>query len=215
MADLRETSIISPGGQLLRDNDSRRILQSMLSFARVVFGAPAASTFSYDQQADELIFEAASGVGTNALMGSRMPASAGIAGMVVQTGTATIAHDLESNVRFNREFAERSGYIPNAICAAPLRYDDDILGIIEVLDPDLDRFGGLDVMAIIEGLADTVAESLHVLHELREFQVGNPDMDSRRSRISNLVNALPEEALTDERSVILEAILAQLAISLT
>jgi putative methionine-R-sulfoxide reductase with GAF domain len=191
------------------DSDSRRILQSMLAFARLVFDAPAASVFTYDETTDELRFEASSGVGATALAGMRMPATAGIAGMVVQTGMATIADDLATSSQFNRDFAAQSGYVPNAICAAPLLYDDDLLGVIEILDPDRERFGSLDVMTIVEGLADQVAVSLYVLRELRRFSLRNPAGPKRR-RISSLVDALPEDAFDDGRSGILEAVLAEL-----
>jgi putative methionine-R-sulfoxide reductase with GAF domain len=209
------TPVIASGGQSFIDDDSLRILQSMLSFARVVFSAPAASTFTYNRETDELVFEAASGVGADILIGRRMPATAGIAAMVIQTGMATIADDLASNTQFNREFAAQSGYVPQTICAAPLLYDDDLLGVIEVLDPDLERFGRLDVMTIVESLADNLAESLHVLLELRHFKLANRAVGSKRTRISNMIEALPEDALTDNRSAILEAVLTELSRSHT
>jgi GAF domain-containing protein len=191
-------------------DESARILQSMLDFARVVFDAPAASVFTYEEATDELLFETSSGVGGSALAGSRMPATAGIAGLVVQTSMATIAGDLNQNPNFNRDLADRSGYVPDAICAAPLLFDDDLLGVIEILDPNLQRFGSLDVMTIVEGLADQVAISLYVLRELRRSREDGADAPRRR-RITSLVEALPEDAFGDGRSGILEAVLAELS----
>jgi putative methionine-R-sulfoxide reductase with GAF domain len=192
-----------------QDDRSARILASMLAFARVVFDAPAASVFTYDDITDELLFETSSGVGASAMAGSRMPATAGIAGLVVQTSMATIAEDLTTNPQFNRDMATRSGYVPDTICAAPLLFDDDLLGVIEILDPDLRRFGSLDVMTIVEGLADQMAVSLYVLRELRRSRTDGTGAPKRR-RISDLVEALPEDAFGDGRSGIIEAVLAEL-----
>jgi GAF domain-containing protein len=191
-------------------DESARILQSMLAFARVVFDAPAASVFTYEEATDELLFETSSGVGGSELAGSRMPATAGIAGLVVQASMATIAGDLSQHPHFNRDLAERSGYVPDAVCAAPLLFDDDLLGVIEILDPNLQRFGSLDVMMIVEGLADQVAVSLYVLRELRRSRSEDGADAPRRQRIARLVEALPEDAFGDGRSGILEAVLAEL-----
>jgi hypothetical protein len=193
----------------------RGLLEAALAFAEQVFGAAAASVFTYDADADELTFEAASGIGGRELVGSRMSATSGVAGLVIQSGAATIATDLAGSSQFNREFAAKSGYLPNTICAAPLLYSDDLLGVIEVLDPQPGRFGDLEIMAILEALADQVATSLHVLGELRTFRRSTPGPTPRRTKLSNLLNALPEGAFDNGRSGILEAVLVDMARSRT
>jgi GAF domain-containing protein len=208
MTDLHVPPVLT-GTPTYGDTETHRILQSMLDFARLVFGAPAASVFTYLEASDELQFEASSGVGGAALSGTRMPATAGIAGMVIQTGMATIASELASNAQFNRDVAAASGYTPDSICAAPLLYDDHVLGVIEVLDPDLGRFDSLEVMTIVEALADQVAASLYVLRELRTFRLHHGS--GPKGRISSLVATLPDAAFDGGRSGILEAILAELS----
>ena len=210
MTDLWISSVASTT-YLDTTSESSRILRSMMNFAQVLFGAPAASIFTYDEAADELLFEAASGLGSSGLLGKRMSATEGIAGMVIQTGMATIASDLVSNATFNRDFAAQSGYVPDTICAAPLLRDDDLLGVIEILDPDLTRFGSLDVMTVVEALADQVAESLYVLRELRRSRLSATGTGGRREQIARLVQGLPDEAFQDGRCNILEAVLTELS----
>lgn len=211
MAEIMSQSALS-GAEVHEDVDSIRILQSMLNFARLMFSAPAASVFTYDPATDELKFEASAGIGGVALADSRMPATAGIAGMVIQTGMATIADNLSANSNFNREFAAQSGYVPDAICAAPLLYDDDIIGVVEVLDPDFGRLAKLDVLTIVEALADVVAESLHILCEFRRLRLQNHNGASlNRRKIFALLDALPEAAFQDGRCRILEAVLSEIS----
>jgi hypothetical protein len=56
------------------DEDTyRALLQSIVDVARSIFGAEAASIFLYDEEADELVFEAVSGQGGDTLVGARFP----------------------------------------------------------------------------------------------------------------------------------------------
>lgn len=192
----------------------RRILQATLAFAQRAFGAAAASVATLDPDTAELCFEAVSGAGSAELVGTRIAAGEGIAGMVIQTREAAIVGDLASNAQFNREVAVQSGYVPAVICAAPLLYDDDVLGVLEVLDPEPDRFGELEIMGVLEVLADQVATSLHVLDRLRRFRsstLAAPGLDPARARLVELLDAIPDDVLRGGRGGVLEAVLRELA----
>ncbi|MEK6250479.1 MAG: hypothetical protein AABM43_00825 [Actinomycetota bacterium] len=51
----------------------RELLQSIVDVARAIFGSKAASITLYDEEADELVFEAVAGEGSESLIGSRFP----------------------------------------------------------------------------------------------------------------------------------------------
>ncbi len=191
----------------------QRILRSTLAFAQRAFGAAAASVATFDADTFELCFEAVSGAGDTELVGTHIPAGEGIAGMVIQTREAAIVGDLTTNQQFNRAVAVRSGYVPAVICAAPLLYDDDVLGVLEVLDPDPGRFGELEIMGVMEVLADQVATSLHVLGRLRQFRSTTPHLDPTRARLAELLDAIPDRVFQDGRGGVLEAVLRELAVS--
>lgn len=67
-------------GLLPDDAQHRALLQAITDTARAIFHAKAASVFLYDEDSDELVFEAVSGEGEQALVGRRFPSGTGIAG---------------------------------------------------------------------------------------------------------------------------------------
>ncbi|HEY9475067.1 MAG TPA: GAF domain-containing protein, partial [Mycobacteriales bacterium] len=115
-------------------NRVAQLLQSIVEVARAIFGAAASSIFLLDETTDELVFQAVSGQGEDFLVGTRFPAGRGIAGWVVNSGEAIIVDDLATSGAFARDLAESTRYVPQALMAAPL-ISDEIIGVLEVLDP--------------------------------------------------------------------------------
>ncbi|GGQ88028.1 hypothetical protein GCM10010195_49770 [Kitasatospora griseola] len=111
------------------------LLQSVVDVARAIFGAQAGSIMLLDHQSFELVFQAVSGQGQEFLIGRRFPAGQGIAGWVAGSGEPMIVDDLRRSATFDHETAESTGYVPDALMAAPLVHDDRVLGVLEVLDP--------------------------------------------------------------------------------
>jgi GAF domain-containing protein len=128
------------------------LLQSVVDVARAIFGAQAGSILLLDHQSFELVFQAVSGQGQEFLVGRRFPAGQGIAGWVAGSAEPMVVDDLRRNASFDRTVAESTGYVPDALMAAPLVHGDRVLGVLEVLDPSrgADRAGlsELDLLAL-------------------------------------------------------------------
>jgi GAF domain-containing protein len=116
-------------------SESSRLLQSIVDVARGIFDAKASSVFMLDGRTGELVFEAVCGEGENTLVGQRFPAGRGIAGWVVSTGEAIVVDDLAANQTFARDIAVSTGFVPQALMAVPLSDGDQVLGVLEILDP--------------------------------------------------------------------------------
>jgi GAF domain-containing protein len=119
------------------------LLESVVEAAARIFGAEAASIALVDEEAQELEFKVAYNKtrGTS-VIGQRFPINQGIAGHVAMTGQAMAVSNVEQDARFNREFAESIGYIPNSIVATPLLLGEKVIGVMEVLDKiDATSFG--------------------------------------------------------------------------
>ena len=80
-------------GRDRRPRRARALLQSIVDIARAIFHAKAASVLLYDEEADELVFEAVSGEGEQSLVGTRMPSGTGIAGWVLTTRQPLVVND--------------------------------------------------------------------------------------------------------------------------
>ena len=149
------------------DGEQRELLQSIVDVARALLGARASSIFLLDEAAGELVFEAVSGEGSQALIGRRMPAYRGIAGWVVRSGEPMIVEDAATSAHFARDVAESSGYVPTTVVAVPLLHDGRVLGVLEVLDRSTTPEVALDDLALLDMFAHQAAISLRIVQRNR------------------------------------------------
>jgi GAF domain-containing protein len=112
----------------------REMLQAVVDTARELFGAAACSIATVDDKGLHLDYQVASGEGAAAIVGQRLPLGRGIAGWVASSGAAIAVDDVGQDPRFARDVAERTGYVPRAVLAAPLEARDTVLGVLTVLD---------------------------------------------------------------------------------
>ena len=131
MSDLRAAVA---AGALGSEESYRELLQSIVEVARAIFGARASSVFLFEEDSDELVFEAVAGEGAEELIGQRFPSSTGIAGWVLVTRQPLVVDELDKDPRFAREAAESTGFVPKGLMAVPLLHEDRTLGVLEVLD---------------------------------------------------------------------------------
>jgi GAF domain-containing protein len=182
-------------GALAAEDAHRPLLQSIVEVARAILGARASSIMLLDEDAGELVFEAVTGEGEGELVGRRLPAGRGIAGWVAQSRQPLVIEDVSQDPRFDREAAQRTGYVPQGLMAVPLIYEDTVLGVLNVLDrPQRSRFS-LAEMDLLELFAQQAATALHLLLQARRTQavlsVAGDDLVGV-ARLAATVDALEE-----------------------
>jgi len=112
-----------------------RLLQSIVDATVRLFDAEASSIALFESDPDRLEFRVAAGERGAGAVGLTVPPTQGIAGYVYSTGQALALSDVGSDPRFDRTAAERTGYVPRSIAAAPLMDDQEgTVGVLQVLD---------------------------------------------------------------------------------
>jgi phosphoserine phosphatase RsbU/P len=111
------------------------LLRGVAEAARAALDARAASVALVDPRTGDLVFEAVAGGGGPELLGAHFRVGEGIAGHVVQSGATLVVDDLARDPRFAHDIAVETGYEPDALAAAPIRRDADVVGVLSVLDP--------------------------------------------------------------------------------
>jgi GAF domain-containing protein len=178
------------------ERDHSELLTSVVTVARALFGAAAASVFLLDEQSDELVFEAVSGAGEDHLVGERFPASRGIAGWVLGAQEPLVVSDLTENPVFARDLAETTGYVPRSMMAAPLLRREEIIGVMEVLDPVPNPVSPLGAVQLLALFAGQAAVALAVIRRNRAtFQLlareqGEP---SELTQVARLLDELGDD----------------------
>jgi len=156
------------------------LLRSIVEAAASLFRAAAASIMLVNEAEGVLEFKVSTGASNQDLAGMRIPLDQGIAGYVAMTGQPIAVSNVEQDARFNRDFAQSTGYVPRSILATPLLSGERVLGVMEVLDKiDAPAFGMQDMellgmfarqaaLAIemsqqVEGLGDALVAGLKEL----------------------------------------------------
>ena len=194
MADEKLRDAVA-AGVLAAEAGHRELLQSIVEVARAIFAARASSIFLLDKQADELVFEAVAGEGAASLIGQRLPSSTGVAGWVLVTGQPLVLDDLENDPRFARGVAESTGYVPKSLMAVPLLHDEEVLGVLQVLDrPQRERFS-LQEMELLGLFANQAAIALDLLGRARRARAVVDDESPLGvvARLAATLDGLPEE----------------------
>jgi GAF domain-containing protein len=190
MTDLRAAVA---AGVLGAEEAHRRLLQATVEVARAIFSAKAATVFLYDDETDELVFQAVAGMGAEKLMGQRIPSSTGIAGWVLVTRQPLVLEDVTEDPRWGgQEIAERTGYRPKGLMAVPLINEEDPVGVLQVLDrPQQARFS-LEEMDLLGLFANQAAIALELLRKARRARAVLEESASDLGALARLAKHLDE-----------------------
>jgi GAF domain-containing protein len=85
-------------------------------------------------------------------LGTRVDANSGFSGECVRTGKSLRCDDSETDPRVVAEICRKLGI--RSIAAAPIRYERDVVGLLEVFSPNSFAFDEGD-LAVLERLAQT------------------------------------------------------------
>ena len=198
-------------GVLSAEEGYRALLSSIVEVARAIFGARASSIFLLDEDADELVFEAVAGEGSDALVGTRLSSSTGIAGWVLSARTPLVLDDVSQDPRFARDVAEQTGYVPRGLMAVPLLHEERALGVLQVLDRAGERFS-LSEMELLGLFAAQAAVALDLLLRARRARAALDDSDEELRLVARLAAAVDARSEGDREAAVrllaaLEAVL--------
>jgi GAF domain-containing protein len=197
MGDARQdvqdlAALASAVGPALAPVGHEQQLTDLAETARAVFGAQACSIALLDAEEDNLVFTAAAGAGADEVVGLTVPVGQGIAGWVVSSGQTLEVTEVAQDPRFARDVAERTGYVPQAILAAPLETESRVVGVVEVLDRDAARPGSERDMVLLDFFARQAAvasASARLFSDMGRLLLGALAADSSDSLRDDLVAA--------------------------
>jgi GAF domain-containing protein len=112
----------------------RRLLELIVDTAARTLSAEAGSLFLVDETGENLVFEVALGEKASEVERFRVPIGQGIAGLVAATGQPLAIADAQEDPRHAAEIARDIGYTPRTILCVPLVNNDQVIGVLELLD---------------------------------------------------------------------------------
>ncbi|HEV2224474.1 MAG TPA: sensor domain-containing diguanylate cyclase [Candidatus Acidoferrales bacterium] len=149
-----------------------QVLRTIMEKINEVLRPDTWSLLLMDTEKQELYFEIATGEGADALKDVRIKLGQGIAGWVAQTGEVVVVPDTRKDSRFFSQVDEKTKTQTQSIVAVPVRFRDQCLGVIELINCVGDAGFSARELALLEALADYAAIAIenarHVqrIHEL-------------------------------------------------
>ena len=135
--DLRDAlTLAATAGTVAAPVSHARLLEMIVATAADIIGANAASLFLIDQEQQDLIFEVALGDKAEEVKKFRVPLGKGIAGLVALSGQPMAISDTAEDDRDAADIAQAVGYAPKNILCVPLFYQDQVIGVLELLDKE-------------------------------------------------------------------------------
>jgi len=131
----------------------------------------------------KLYFMACFGDGSSALAGTHLPADVGIVGATYQSGMPYLSKDVSSDDKFYDVIDKKTKYESRSILAMPIKIDDSVVGVIELINSEEKvNYGDRD-LAILEIFANYTSTLIKNALDARRFE----DL-SKRDSLTGLYN---------------------------
>ena len=149
-------ALIDASEAINSDLEAEEVFQKIANHAARVLNAEGASVILCDPQRNDLVFKAVVGPAGQPLVGHRFDAGLGIAGQTIRTGRPVRIDDVQENRNFFSGIDHQTGIRTRSMMAAPLSRHRQIVGVVEVINPQgrrhFDDFD-LDLLALFANLA--------------------------------------------------------------
>ncbi len=155
--------------------DLSRVLDTIARSAASVMEAEAGSVMLLDKRRGKLVFAAASGEHAAGLVGQEFDADLGIAGRVVASAQAVLVSDVAESNEHYKGIDQKSGFDTRELIAAPMVVGDEVVGVVEVLNPTGERsFTSEDVnlLQVFGNLAAVGARNAQAHEKLKRENLG-------------------------------------------
>ena len=148
--ELKEAlTLAAAAGSIASPVEHSRLLEMIVETAAGVIPSRSAALFLIDEETEELIFQVALGPEAELVKDLRVPLGHGIAGLVAVSGQPMAVSDATEDPRQAADIAQSVGYAPGTILCVPLFYDEEVIGVLELLDREgAASYGAQDIATL-------------------------------------------------------------------
>ncbi|HEY76209.1 MAG TPA: GAF domain-containing protein [Thermoflexia bacterium] len=133
---LEEVAFLYETSQALTASlDLKEVLRTLMGHVREHFRVEAVSVALVDEESSDLVFQVAVGAASDQVVGMRLKPGQGIAGWVVQTGQPVLVQAARKDPRFYSGVDQATGFQTGALMAVPIWLGDEVIGVIEAMNP--------------------------------------------------------------------------------
>jgi putative nucleotidyltransferase with HDIG domain len=141
--------------------DVDTLLKRMGSVSERMLNAEASSIMLLDDDKEHLSFKVASGEKGGVVQKLKVKVGQGIAGTVALERKALIINDVANDPRFTGKIDQSSGFVSRSIICVPMFVDEQLVGVMEVLNKKSEEGFTKDDQNMLESLAALAAVSIN------------------------------------------------------
>lgn len=189
-------------------NSSKKLedmILNVLKSATKVLRAESASVFLKDLNTGELVFDIIAG--NENLKGIRIPKGKGIVGKCAETKQAIIVNDVQSNPDFYGDIDKISHIITRNLIACPLMVNNDVIGVIEVINTIDRQFFSQEDRELFQSFSDSVAIAIQRRKLIDYIEEANLQLEQKVRELTTLHNIAKILVEYQDIQIIIEKIL--------
>lgn len=153
-------------------NDIDTLLKRINSAAEKLIDAEASSIMLLDDDKQSLVFKAASGEKGGIIQKLKIKIGQGIAGNAAMDKKTIVINDVTKDSRFNSITDKATGFTTKSIISVPMLIDNELIGVMEVINKNNNGTFANDDIPVVESLASLAAVSInnaHIAEDQRNF----------------------------------------------
>ena len=175
---LQITNLLREASSVINSSlDINEIMQHLLAQMNELLNAEAISIALVDKKTNELVYRTAEGLGSDKIVGLRLPSNQGISGWVMEHSEPLIVNDTSQDSRFGRLGDKRTGAVTRAMLCAPVQSKGEVWGTIQAINPINGRFTQEDLDLLIN-LANIASSAIANAQQFARTQAAQASYQS-------------------------------------
>jgi PAS domain S-box-containing protein len=166
------TALADSAAAIAESLDLDDVLKRILEQISQVMQVEAISLALIDPQKDELVFHASIGWENVTEVHPRIRLGTSVVGWVARQGQGTVVADTGSDTRFDDETIHRTGIPAKAIACAPIRLQEQVIGVIEAINPVEGSFDG-DALLVLTGIGSLAGTAIRHAQLFEQLQAAH------------------------------------------
>jgi putative nucleotidyltransferase with HDIG domain len=191
----RELELLNLASHSLNSSlDLDQVLVTVLEELRRLINVVGSTIWLIDPETGDLVCRQAAGICAKALSGWRLEPQQGLAGWVAHHGRCLNVSDARTDTRHYKGVDASTGVETRSILGAPLIAKGKLIGVIQVLDTEPERFDESH-QALLEWLAASAAIAIenarlyeYSHQEIQEREKAEKDLGSSLEKLRNTLN---------------------------
>jgi signal transduction histidine kinase len=179
----RDLRLLNDAGQALNTSlNLEQVLDTTLDRVCGLLDVEACSVWLIEPETGELVCRSATGPHGPLVLDWRLQPGEGLAGWVAQSGEPLVVADAQTDERHFRDVEEQTGTLLRSIISIPMRIKQDLVGVLQVLHADADRFQPTDLV-LVESLATSAAIALENARLYENLQLRMKELENTQVQL--------------------------------